>query len=370
MSLTFAQRDRRRQRIGHLCRAGTSQTEIFDELRRELAAVIPFEAAFLSSTDPATTLFSSTALIDNLPRSMCEPWLDNEFLHDDFNKFVDLHRSGHGPSSLHRATLGRPQRSRRFRDVHLPFGFGPELRATFDLDGACWGVINLLRAADDDDFSDDESEFLASVTTTVAEGLRRAVLLAPVVEVSASVTPGVVLLDPTGGVVSMTDKAAELLAEFGHRPVRTSSGIALPAEAYVIAARARARANGMDGPDPITRMRARSGHWLTLRGDCVRDGDGRISTTAIVIELAHTIEVVPLVVAAYGLSPREKSVLASVVRGRTTTQIAAELGISSHTVRDHIKSLFEKVGVSSRGQLVSRLYRLHYQPSHDIHRDD
>ena len=42
---------------------------------------------------------------------------------------------------------------------------------------------------------------------------------------------------------------------------------------------------------------------------------------------------------------------------------AGALQISPHTVRDHVKSLHEKVGVRSRAELVSELYRLQTPPT-------
>ncbi len=52
--------------------------------------------------------------------------------------------------------------------------------------------------------------------------------------------------------------------------------------------------------------------------------------------------------------------LGAIARGGSTSEIAAELFLSPHTVRDHIKTVFEKVGVSSRGELVARLFGEHY----------
>jgi hypothetical protein len=50
-------------------------------------------------------------------------------------------------------------------------------------------------------------------------------------------------------------------------------------------------------------------------------------------------------------------------RGVGTADIADELYLSAHTVRDYVKAIFEKVGVSSRGELA-RLFAEHYAPVH------
>jgi DNA-binding CsgD family transcriptional regulator len=45
-----------------------------------------------------------------------------------------------------------------------------------------------------------------------------------------------------------------------------------------------------------------------------------------------------------------------VARGLPTAAIAAQLHLSSWTVQDHLKAIFEKVGVATRGELVARVY--------------
>ena len=83
---------------------------------------------------------------------------------------------------------------------------------------------------------------------------------------------------------------------------------------------------------------------------------------ALIIEPAKAADVAPLIVEAYGLRPRELDVTRLIARGLGTSQIAAELHLSPHTVRDHVKAVFEKVGVSSRGELVARVFADHYAP--------
>jgi DNA-binding CsgD family transcriptional regulator len=72
----------------------------------------------------------------------------------------------------------------------------------------------------------------------------------------------------------------------------------------------------------------------------------------------------PLVFEAYELSRREKEVARLLARGATTASIGDTLFISTHTVRDHVKAILAKVGVSSRDELVAKLFNEHYAPLH------
>ena len=67
-----------------------------------------------------------------------------------------------------------------------------------------------------------------------------------------------------------------------------------------------------------------------------------------------------LALEGYGLTPREVEVTRLIARGLSTDEIASTLFLSRHTIRDHLKSIFEKVGVSSRSELTSRLFAEHY----------
>ena len=80
----------------------------------------------------------------------------------------------------------------------------------------------------------------------------------------------------------------------------------------------------------------------------------------MVIEPAKASEIAPLIVDAYELTPREVDVTRALARGLTTTEIARELYLSRYTVQDHLKSVYEKTGVSSRGELVAKMFADHY----------
>ncbi|MGH3683408.1 MAG: response regulator transcription factor, partial [Natronosporangium sp.] len=80
----------------------------------------------------------------------------------------------------------------------------------------------------------------------------------------------------------------------------------------------------------------------------------------VVITPADGPGLVPLLALGYRLTQREQEVLQWLARGLTTAELTQRLGISAHTVRDHVKSLFGKVGVRSRAELVARIFTDHY----------
>jgi len=61
--------------------------------------------------------------------------------------------------------------------------------------------------------------------------------------------------------------------------------------------------------------------------------------------------------ASHDLSPREQEVLHLLGLGLTTAAMADELGISPHTIRDHLKHLYRKTGTKGRSELLRLISR-------------
>ncbi|MCZ6465421.1 MAG: PAS and helix-turn-helix domain-containing protein [Proteobacteria bacterium] len=96
-------------------------------------------------------------------------------------------------------------------------------------------------------------------------------------------------------------------------------------------------------------------------------GDLRSTLTRIAIEL-QSISLAPELPAIAsipmhhpelaGLSPRETEVLSLLVSGGRVPAIASQLHISQHTVRNHLKSVYRKVGVRTQSELIERVRSL------------
>ncbi len=52
------------------------------------------------------------------------------------------------------------------------------------------------------------------------------------------------------------------------------------------------------------------------------------------------------------LTPREEQVVALVADGLTNREVAAELGLSEHTIKEYLLRIFDKLGISTRVELV------------------
>jgi DNA-binding CsgD family transcriptional regulator len=56
-----------------------------------------------------------------------------------------------------------------------------------------------------------------------------------------------------------------------------------------------------------------------------------------------------------GLTPREAEIMLGILRGASPQMLARELGVSPHTIIQHRRNVFTKLGVSSRRELMVRL---------------
>src|SRR5712691_3519845 len=126
---------------------------------------------------------------------------------------------------------------------------------------------------------------------------------------------------------------------------------------------ARAIAAGTALPeDGVARLRVltKSGRWLLIHA-CMLEGTlaGR---TAVIIEPAGPAEIAPLIVEAYGLSQRERQITQLVLQGASTAEMARVLHVSPFTVQDHLKTIFEKMGVNRRRDVASRIFVGHHFP--------
>jgi DNA-binding CsgD family transcriptional regulator len=343
-----------------LCHVGLDSRTLRLEVVKRLRSIIPFDGSCFITADPATLLFTGS-VVEGLEAATPQ-LIENELLHDDVNKFSWLVRSNTVVGDLALATKGERERSRRYREILAPHGIGDELRAALLTDTSCWGFLCLHRARSCPPFTPAEARCLARLTPHLAQGLRTALLLGSATGPPIPDAPGMLLLAEDLSVAAITPAAQRWLAEISEEdwPRRGT----LPHAVYTAVARLRAleqTAAAQPDATPRAHLHTASGHWLTLHASRLAGPSAR-GQVAVIVEVARPAEVAPLIMQAYDLSKRESEILQGVLRGDSTAEMAASFTISSHTVQDHLKAIFEKAGVRSRRELVGRLFAQHYQP--------
>lgn len=343
--------DRQVEAIVAVCRADLGPAELRDDVLRRLRMLVPIDAVFFATVDPATLLFTS-AMADEPLGSATEHFMDNEFGRADVNKFAALAASALPVSSLDRATTGHRQVSPRYREIMAPLSLGDELRAALVSAGRCWGVMCLHREDTPSGFTDSELRLVARLAPHVAEGVRRAILVERAKAEPAAEGPGIVILGDDRGVVSCNRAGEYWLNELKSGPQPQTEGLPLAVHAVAL----RAAFGSQDQPHgavPRVRLQTPTGQWLVVHASRLWGAAG--PHTAIVIEPPAPSEVASLILDAHGITPAQSRVAALVLQGRSTQQIVNELAISAHTVQEHLRAVFDKFGVGSRRELVAAL---------------
>ena len=76
------------------------------------------------------------------------------------------------------------------------------------------------------------------------------------------------------------------------------------------------------------------------------------------------------VVRAFEFSPQQGRIVEQILLGKRDKQIAAELGLSTWTVRTHLTKIFVRLGVSDRAELLLRIFRLVRESGGNSHRNN
>lgn len=347
---------RARRQFVRLLHRGLDLAAFLEAADRTLVSVLPFDDSCWLTLDPATLLPTSHFTREH-GIEVLMALAANEFLEDDLNKFADLARAKPPVGTLYAATQGDLHRSPRFTKVLAPYGHedGDELRAVFMDGDSAWGCVALHRHQGR--FHANEVALIADIGGYIAEGIRRAILTTALGGEDGTDPPGLILLREDDSVESLTPAASFWIGEILDS---TADSGELPLIVASVAHRARQALAERTQEVAQARVPRRAGGWLIL--DASLMGDDPKGRVGVIVHPASAPQISGLIAEAYGLSKREREVTRLVLNGLSTREISERLTVSPYTVQDHLKAVFDKVGVRSRRELVAQLFLQHYAP--------
>ena len=351
-------KSRAREKIAALTREHLDLVTYWRESSKVIAAAVPhYQAPCWFTLDPASLLVTSH-FNEEMPVLPPE-WLAEEYYGDDVHKLVDVARSERGISTLHQATGGDPTSSPRWQ-ANISLGGDQEMIACLRTKGGeVWGALSIYRQPGQPMFDDQDLAFVRAVAPLLAEGARRALLLGEATDPESLEAPGLIVVNDRWEIESATPGVQRWLSDL---PDGDWAAGRLPSSVLAVAGQALRMAKHPDemGLVAVSRVLSRSGSWIVLHGTSLVSSRSR--RVAVIVESAHPARISPLLMSAYGLSEREQEVTRLVLQGNSTTEIASKLSLSTHTVQQHLKSVFDKTGVRSRRDLLGKVFFAHYEP--------
>jgi DNA-binding CsgD family transcriptional regulator len=325
--------------------------ELCRQLHEAVAQVVPTDRWCAFAVDPATLVATNGFHDEGVSSHVLPRLLELEHGSTDFNQLPALARSRAGVATLGVATGGDLAASARWRDVIVPSGLTHEMRAVFRDGGRVWGALVLLRADNAEDFTPDEARFIGRVSPTVAAGFRAVLVRQHFDHGDDAREAGILMLsgDPLQ-IRTATSAARQWLDELDDGRF----GDHLPTSVVSAAQAALSKGFGT----VTVRTRTRAGRWLTMTAEQT-EGSGVVG---VIVQPSRPAEIAQIVGAAHGLTPRESDIVLLVAAGHTNSEIARLLTMSAYTVADHLKRVFTKLGVASRGELTSKLFYDYYLP--------
>ncbi|TCO28184.1 regulatory LuxR family protein [Kribbella steppae] len=350
-------KERASDRIATLTRQGLDLVTLWRESSEILRDAVPYyQAPCWYTLDPASLLVTSH-FNEGMPE-LPQEWLAQEYYGDDVNNLADVARSTRGISTLHDATGGNPASSPRWHE-NMTMGGDQELIACLRTrSGEVWGAVGLYRESGQPLFGDEDQAFLRSIAPVLAAGARNSLLLGAATDPEGSDAPGLIVVTGNWEIESATPGVEHWLRDLPDGDWETGR---LPSAVLAVAGQALRTATYPDaGEVAVSRVMSRSGRWVVLHGTSLVSSSSR--RVAVIVEPAHPGRIAPLLMSAYGLTEREQEITRLVLQGNSTTDIAEQLVVSTHTVQQHLKSVFDKTGVRSRRDLVGKIFFAHYEP--------
>jgi DNA-binding CsgD family transcriptional regulator len=341
------ERARCRERLERLSESRLDCESIQREAIVALQEVIGFDRWCWPLADPETLLPLGGLAEHDYGRGLARA-LELEYSGVDFAAKDVLARRTSSAGSLDAETGGDLARSPRWDEVMRPVGIG-DVAAVACRDAlGCWGWIEAYRDRGDRRFDEADLELLANVASHLGSTLRRSVIDARERTAVEPSPPGVIVLSPDLELISWTAGARAWINTLPAAGVFAAWRM-LPAVIYPAATRARSGT----GVRADALLRCVDGRWVMIEAAPL---EGKTdSQIAVTIRAATTSETFDRVCRVYALSQREREVVALLVAGLDTHALAGRLFISRHTVQDHLKSVFVKMGINSRRELVARL---------------
>lgn len=343
----------RLRRVRSVLAAGARDVAEASELGRQLSdevgRVVPHDGYMLAAVDP-------------VGMAGCFFTERDGFSPDFRNRLEEVDALGTEPHPFSRLLRGPTRvgvlnpRSGPHRDSVRALGmaaegFGSEMRIALTGAGYALGALVLVRRADVRPFTVADAAHAEAMSGALAAAVRGFLARQVLRPQRIGLPPGVAVIGPEDTVRSVTPSLWDWLwllnpvVPNGRGAVDCAEHLVDITRHLVLLAR-RTRA-------PVMSRIPTAGGWAVLHGQPLADAD--TPSVVVTLQQATGAALLPALSAWCGITPREREVIDLLREGLPSKRVASRLGLSLHTVNDHLKAIYRKVGASGRDELLASL---------------
>ncbi len=351
------------QRIQQLSCLGLEQRPFILAVLHELHDVVSSHANSFHWVDERCQV---TNVYDESPDAMS---LLPVYLHEYLNKgerdavpaTSEMVANARGVVTTAEAARPNYKKSIFYNEFLRPTGHHHAAATVIEQNGVRLGLL-MLHRDNETEFSTVEKHLLEGLTPYIAHGLTT-VRKQPLPLVDGE-DIGMVILDQANRVKFASPRAQQALVLSQHNTLSGQSvkhgKMALPAEVVGLAKRLRTVfQSGVNTRSPP--VLTTKNHWgeFVFRAHWLDGATGDATDDGLIGITIHHRE--PIAVRLFrrskrlGISPKQIQIGSLLAGGLSYGQMARDLGVSQHTVIDHVRKLFDKLGARNRSELLMKL---------------
>lgn len=359
-----------RRRIADLTTRCLSPEALGSKLLGELQNVVPFDGGRLFGIDPSTLLVNRVLTATDSDGWARLEWFREIYLAAEPLVYIELPvlmRAGLRAVAFHDRQeacwgyppelLGRIEPSEHHRLFHeLRSPVGGTLHVCFPSGGRWIAALQIYRRGVERPFLPGDVSVMRLVAPMIGDALQAALARERATRDVCGAIPeatGILILNPDSGI-QLATPAGEAWCALLSGAERSGHG-PLPAPVWSAVASLRAGAAG-----PAASTVSSASPMGPIRVEASWAGPDRSVSVVLSPERPPAPPDIPL---HWSLTDQQNRLVSLLVKGMSNRRISAALSMSENTVEWHLRTVYEKLGVRSRTQLLARFFHETYGPS-------
>lgn len=330
--------DRTLGRLDRLCRQATTAADLMRDASNLLTEASDADSCVMLRLDPLSALVVEAYELRD-PMARCTAFRETTFLRCRNGDFALQAQDRQRVTEIDERLVDDPF----VAHVMRPFGYRGELAVNLAHESHAFAQIYFSRQGGQ--FSEHGKSLIEAAVAPLTQAFRR-LLAEETLQAGPGHAVGLIFVDRDGRMTPASEHGRELMQHFKDRD-KLSSPLVTMAE--LIARDLRGEWN-RPIPSAVFVDRERNQRFRAVAERML----GEHPQAMLVIEPVRALDSVDLLRHA-GLTEREAEVALATVRGLTSARGALSLRISEHTFLSHLKNVYRKLGVGSRGELAALL---------------